>query len=90
MLTFAAKEYPIYGVQWHPEKPSFEWDEVLNMDQSHDSILFSQFIGNFFVNESRKNCNRFRSDAKERLSLVYNHYPIYTGSVSAVEQMYLF
>lgn len=85
-----AKDYPIYGLQWHPEKPSFEWNPALNMDKSFDSIIFGQAMGNFFINEARKNCNKFKSKRAETRALMHSYYPLYTGDVSTTDQMYIF
>ena len=45
------KRYPIYGVQWHPEKNPFEWTTAENIPHSADAILAAQFVANFFVNQ---------------------------------------
>jgi hypothetical protein len=44
------KEYPFYGVQFHPEKNAFEW-KIDSIPHSRDAILVEQFYGNFFVSE---------------------------------------
>jgi gamma-glutamyl hydrolase len=50
------KEYPFYGVQFHPEKPNFEW---LDATIPHDEMAINASIqfSNFFINEARKNKN---------------------------------
>eukprot|EP00112_Aurelia_sp_Birch-Aquarium-sp1_P013130 Seg2778.1 transcript_id=Seg2778.1/GoldUCD/mRNA.D3Y31 product="Gamma-glutamyl hydrolase" protein_id=Seg2778.1/GoldUCD/D3Y31 len=90
VAAIEAKDYPIYGLQWHPEKPSFEWNPALNMDKSFDSIIFGQAMGNFFINEARKNCNKFKSKRAETRALMHSYYPLYTGDVSTTDQMYIF
>jgi len=50
-----AKKYPFYGVQFHPEKNSFEWKDNLEINHEMGSIEVGHYFGNFFVNEARKN-----------------------------------
>lgn len=47
----AAKDYPIYGVQFHPEKNGFEWvaDEVI--PHSQHAVRIMQNLADFFVQE---------------------------------------
>lgn len=50
------KKYPFYGVQFHPEKPIYEWlDETI--PHSFDAIKMSTQLSNVFVNECRRNNN---------------------------------
>jgi len=42
--------YPFYGVQFHPEKNSFEW-KIETIPHSANATLVPQFYANFFVNE---------------------------------------
>jgi gamma-glutamyl hydrolase len=50
------KNFPFYGVQFHPEKVLFEW---LLTEIGHASIyrLISKKLSNFFINECAKNKN---------------------------------
>lgn len=43
--------YPIYGVQWHPEKNGFEWDTDENIPHSEQAVAVMQAMANFFVQE---------------------------------------
>jgi len=56
-----AKNYPIWGQQFHPEKNAFFWKKAANASHTPDSILATQHLTNFFVNEARKNHNVFQS-----------------------------
>jgi gamma-glutamyl hydrolase len=93
--TIEAKNYPIYGVQWHPEKNQFEF--VLNKKHSntphqYNAVIISQYMANFFVNESRKNDNRFPNILQESQALIYNYNPQYSGQKpdASFEQIYVF
>ncbi|KAL0482619.1 gamma-glutamyl hydrolase [Acrasis kona] len=56
-----AKNYPIYGVQFHPEWPLFEWDSSSDVNHSQESIRANSYFSSFFVNECRKNNHKFRT-----------------------------
>jgi hypothetical protein len=49
--SFEHKKYPIYGVQFHPEKNAFEWKKTNNNPHTANAILVQQYFANFFVNE---------------------------------------
>jgi len=53
--TLEHKEYPLYGLQFHPEKNIYEWREDKVHNHSADGIRVSQYFANFFVNEGKKN-----------------------------------
>eukprot|EP01132_Coremiostelium_polycephalum_P008584 gene8584-10562_t len=89
--TIESKDYPIYGVQWHPEKPIFEWKNTINtVSHSFEGIIANQYTSNFFVNECRKNFNNFTDKNLEQNSLIYNFNPIMTFNISTFEQCYIF
>jgi anthranilate/para-aminobenzoate synthase component II len=50
--SFEHKNYPFYGVQFHPEKNAFEW-KFEAIPHSALSILAAQFYSNFLVNEGK-------------------------------------
>lgn len=93
--AFEAYNYPIYGVQFHPEKSMFEFGEkdsgtpheVIN--HSFEAISASQYFANFFVNEARKNDQKFHDPHEERAALIYN-YRTYTVKSPKFVETYLF
>jgi len=92
--TIEAYKYPIYGVQWHPEKNNFEFAPSLKeIPHSANAVRASQYMANFFVNEARKNLQRFPSKEMEEKYLVYNYKPFYSAhshELSVFEQVYYF
>lgn len=88
-----AFDLPIYGHQWHPEKNPFEWQlsadgtpyEAIN--HSAEGILATQYVGNFFVSESRKNTHKYATPAEEQAALIYN-YPVYKTTGDFVQKYY--
>eukprot|EP00794_Sanderia_malayensis_P005429 gene5429-6108_t len=90
--TFEARRYPLYGLQWHPEKLSYVWNPVMVADHSLDSVRVTQYIANFFVMEAKRNSNRFRSREMEEKHLVYRWQPVYVGDIkdAPYEQVYVF
>ncbi|CAK0906290.1 unnamed protein product [Prorocentrum cordatum] len=81
--TVEARQYPIYGVQWHPERPIFSWDaDEGGINHGAHAIESMQYFANFLVNEARKNDHRFPSANDERGALIYNYVPIGHSSLS--------
>lgn len=60
--TIEHKRYPIYGVQYHPEKNAFIWSPKLVVPHSPTAVELEQYYSNFFVGEAKKNMNHFESD----------------------------
>ena len=89
-----AKDYPIWGSQFHPEKHAYEW--TLHYPKiPHDlkSIHAGAFFAEFFVEETRKNGHTFRDRQSEESHLIYNFNPSFTGNVkidSTFVQAYYF
>jgi len=50
-VHFAARDYPFYGIQWHPEKANYIWFENSNINHDASAIRVSQYIANFIVAE---------------------------------------
>ncbi|GAV04304.1 hypothetical protein RvY_14606 [Ramazzottius varieornatus] len=83
------KTYPIYGVQFHPEKSNFEWRHPSAVSHSAEAVLVSQFFANFFVSEARKNNHRFPSQEQEDDALIYNWNPVFSKN-TVYDQIYVF
>ena len=72
---------PIWGVQWHPERPQFEWKDsksAVHFDHGADSIFAMFSVAARLVEEARKSTRRFASEADEAASLIYNFEPVGT------------
>jgi len=75
-----SKKYPIYGIQWHPEKNPFEWNLQESLPHSPEAVMVAQYMSNFFVSESRKNNHHFKNIAQETAALIYNYSPVFTNT----------
>ncbi|CAG5119558.1 unnamed protein product [Candidula unifasciata] len=75
--SIEAKEYPIYGAQWHPEKNSFNWNPNYTINHDADAVKVGQYVANFFVSEARKSQHRFPSLKAEVLNLIQNFKRVY-------------
>lgn len=85
------KKYPFYGIQFHPEKVQYEWIRNQNIAHSANAVLVAQWFAKFFVDESRRNSNKFLTTDEENRYLIYNYQPIYTAMhKSSFQQCYLF
>ncbi|XP_066292886.1 gamma-glutamyl hydrolase-like isoform X2 [Branchiostoma lanceolatum] len=88
--SMEAIKYPVYGVQWHPEKNNFEFGSILKITHSDAATKVSQAMANFLVSEARKSTHRFPTHAEEVEALIYNYSPVYTGNVTISDQTYFF
>uniref|UniRef100_A0A336L4L4 folate gamma-glutamyl hydrolase n=1 Tax=Culicoides sonorensis TaxID=179676 RepID=A0A336L4L4_CULSO len=85
------RKYPYYGVQFHPEKNLYEWHKSSTISHSYDAIKSSQYFAQFFVEETRRNTNLFRTEGEANRFLIYNWPAHFTGrNGSALMQMYFF
>jgi len=84
-----AKNYPIWGTQFHAEKNLYEWLKP-SLLHSSDAIKASQYFARFFVDEARKSHHNFSSPIEENKYLIYNYHPEFTGLEESpdFEQLY--
>jgi len=71
-----AKDYPIYGSQFHPEKNLYEWNTAI-IPHDEDAVAMSTFLSNFLVSEARRNNNTFESKEELKKYLIYNWDPYF-------------
>mmetsp|Transcript_25342 Transcript_25342/g.28994 ORF Transcript_25342/g.28994 Transcript_25342/m.28994 type:complete len:125 (+) Transcript_25342:3-377(+) len=77
--SIEAREYPFYGVQFHPEKAPFEWSEDYNFIHNDLALKISHNFSQFFVGETRKSEATFESSTEEKENLIYAFDSKYTG-----------
>ncbi|GAB1287612.1 Gamma-glutamyl hydrolase [Apodemus speciosus] len=84
-------KYPVYAVQWHPEKAPFEWNlNLTGIPHAPNAVKTSFYLAEFFISEARKNNHHFENIDEETESLIYQFYPVYTGNISSFQQAYMF
>ena len=88
---FVGKKYPMYGIQWHPEKMLYVWNSDLDINHSVHGMMVAQYMANFFICEARKNSNKFATEGEEEHRLIYQFEPTYVGNIeeTAYEQIYM-
>ena len=80
---------PLYGSQFYPEKITFEWDSSENIPHEFDAIRLEQWLGNFFVNETRRNWNQFPNETYALLFVIENFNTTIVPN-SSFETIYFF
>lgn len=86
--TIEGINYPIYGTQWHPEKPNFIWNIQDNINHGPDAIRVAQYAANFLVGEARKNGHRFNTIQEEIDALIENYSPVYHRDSTFADRYY--
>ena len=71
------KEYPFYAVQYHPEKWNYEVSPNQSVIKSREAITLGHGFSNFFIDECRKNNNKFSTYKEELNHLVQNAFSYY-------------
>lgn len=75
------------SMQWHPEKPPFEFSD-LTIPHTHDAISVSQHLSNVFVDYARQSAHLPESKEEELAMLVYNYRAIFTARDIVMEPSY--
>ena len=88
VATIEHKRYPFYGVQWHPEKPPFEFSDR-TIPKSHDAISVSQHFANFFIEAARAVPHVPASPEQELNDVIYGQSkPVFTAKEAVMEPSY--
>lgn len=94
IAIFEAIQFPFYGVQFHPEKPPFEF--IVQRGQksivhSRDAIAVSRYFGDFFIKSAQLSKHRAATTLQLSMELIYANSPMYTAlKKDMYEQRYLF
>lgn len=88
--TMEGYKYPVYGVQWHPEKAPYEWGKFKGISHAPSAVKAAFYLAQFFVTEARRNSHHFQSETEEDKALIYHFNPVYTGNISSFQQCYIF
>lgn len=90
------QHFPLFGVQYHPEKNAFEYSTVPGtnipyeaIDHSEAGVAFSVYVARFFVDRVRHalSANPHHGYTKSDLYPTINSYPVQTGL--KFEQVYI-
>eukprot|EP00898_Chlorokybus_atmophyticus_P007704 jgi/Chlat1/7935/Chrsp68S07359 len=88
--TVEARNYPITGTQWHPEKNAFEFG-LDKIPHTLAAIKLTQAVANYFVSDARRSSHKPKDEVELNDLLVYNYPIIYTGrKPGSFFQMYHF
>ena len=79
---------PVYAVQWHPERPAYEWTPDMGIPHDMAAVRANQWMAQFLGSEVRKNAHTFTNATMEALFSIYSYVPIDPSASSA--QFYVF
>lgn len=87
--TIEAKEYPFVGLQFHPEKNAFEWEQ--NDPHGWSAVYSARYFYDWFVNECSKNKHKYINKKTLEKKLIYNYPTTYIGRLNyTFEEVYFF
>ena len=74
----AASGAPIWGVQWHPERPQFEWKPRASDHFNHDAAAIAAMfaVATRLVSAARQNARQYADESEESRALIYNYSPV--------------
>ena len=84
-----SKTFPLYAMQFHAEKPLFEWPNE-RINHSSDAVEAMSWLSRFMGTELRKSNHAFSSPELESAALIYNYSPDYSSTYSTFMQVYFF
>jgi hypothetical protein len=72
---------PIWGAQWHAERPQFEWRSEKEdfMDHGEEAVIAMAAVARRLVKEARLSKQAFDSAADEASALLYRYSPVGTA-----------
>ncbi|XP_071830449.1 gamma-glutamyl hydrolase-like [Apostichopus japonicus] len=82
--------YPLFGVQFHPEKPIFAWSPNTKVKHDALSVAVSRYFGDFFVSEARKSNHSFKSLEEETAASIYNYNTVNLKGLDKLDDAYFF
>jgi len=91
--TVEHRRLPLFGTQWHPEKPAYEWrDGLTGIPRRADAVAANQHLMRVFAGHVRRNQQSFASEKEEESHLIYRHdpFPVQTLYRSSFLQVYFF
>ena len=82
--SIESKKYPIFGTQFHPEKPSELWVDGYAINHEWESIQLNDYFAKFFVEMARANKNTFGSFADTQKWEISNYDVVQTSSMADI------
>tara|TARA_B100000963_G_scaffold341927_1_gene342206 strand:+ start:2517 stop:3716 length:1200 start_codon:yes stop_codon:yes gene_type:complete len=80
--SYELKKFPIYAVQYHPEKPPFEYvNDGKRVPKTNISITTSFKMARFFIGEAKKNPNIWIG-GKNYFDFTINDYNVYNKAIT--------
>jgi len=75
--------FPVFGTQWHPEKPAYEWrDGLPGIPKTPEAIQVNARLMDMYIQKARQNNNSFWPTGAE------SHYLISNYATFPVQQLY--
>lgn len=70
IASIESRNYPIYAVQFHPEKTTYDLKDIDVVSGRVEARLANKALGNFFIEKARQNTNSILDDDLEDMEIV--------------------
>jgi len=91
--TVEHKHFPIFGTQWHPEKPAYEWrDGLPGIPKTPEALQVNARLMDMYMDRVRRNNNTFIPTGAESPFLISNYatFPVQQLYRSSFMEVYFF
>lgn len=68
--TYEGVNYPIFGVQFHPEMVAFKRRKMKGIPRSIDAVMISQKFSGFFLSQTRMNWNKIDEEELKKYTYI--------------------
>ncbi|XP_064607893.1 gamma-glutamyl hydrolase-like [Liolophura sinensis] len=87
--TIEGKQYPVWGVQFHPEQ-SYNWNPEFNWIHTSNAVKVTQYFASFFVDRARRNSHSFPNQESALSAMIESYSRFYLQSLDPFESIYVF
>lgn len=86
--SIESRYYPFFGIEFHPEKNLYEWNDNSAILHNSEAIKASQYFANMFIDNTRKSLHKYTNLKND---IIWNYPVSYTGLLNSYfEQIYFF
>ena len=71
--SMESPDYPFQGVQFHPEKQIYQWNDDVGYNHYWDSVMINRYLADTFVKQARQNTNTYGDYETTQKAIIENY-----------------